>query len=129
MNLLVIVTDTLRWDYVSAYGNDWIETPYLDELAAESALFLDAYAEGLPTIPARRVIMTGRNIVPFAHRPQKSDGVQLHGWHPLFDEDEAHPSGNGEDQQDNANPDLPRHTQPRKSNDKRCRCNCHHESA
>ncbi|MFW6107513.1 MAG: sulfatase [bacterium] len=87
MNLLVIVSDTLRWDYIGAYGNDWIETPYLDKLAAESAVFDDAYAEGLPTIPARRVLMTGRNIVPFAYRPQASDPVQLHGWHPLFDED------------------------------------------
>ena len=87
MNLLVIVSDTLRWDYLGCYGNDWIETPALDRLAAESALFLDAFAEGLPTIPARRVIMTGRNIVPFAYRPQASDQVQLHGWHPLFDED------------------------------------------
>jgi len=87
MNLLVIVADTLRWDYLGCYGNLWIETPHLDRLASESALFLDAFAEGLPTIPARRVLMTGRNIVPFAYRPQAGDQVQLHGWHPLFDED------------------------------------------
>jgi len=87
MNLLVIVSDTFRWDYLGAYGNEWIQTPCLDKLAGESAVFLDAFAEGLPTIPARRVIMTGRNIVPFAYRPQPSDGVQLYGWHPLFDED------------------------------------------
>ena len=87
MNLLVVVSDTFRWDYLGAYGNEWIETPYLDKLASESAVFDDAYAEGLPTVPARRVIMTGRNIVPFAYHPQPSDGVQLHGWHPLFDED------------------------------------------
>jgi len=89
MNLVIIVSDTLRWDYLGCYGNDWIKTPNLDALAAESALFLDAYAEGLPTIPARRVIMTGRHIFPFTYRPQKSDGVQLHGWHPLYDEDVA----------------------------------------
>lgn len=87
MNLVMIVSDTLRWDYLGAYGNKWIFTPRLDALAAESALFLDAYAEGLPTIPARRVIMTGRNIVPFQYRPQKSDPVQGYGWHPLYDED------------------------------------------
>ena len=88
MNLVIIVSDTFRWDYLGAYGNDWIETPNLDALAGESALFLDAYAEGLPTIPVRRVLMTGRNIFPFVgYRPQKDDGVQLHGWHPLFDED------------------------------------------
>ena len=87
MNLVIVVSDTYRWDYMGAYGNEWIETPNLDRLASESAIFMDAYAEGLPTIPARRVIMTGRPIFPFGYRPQKSDSVQLHGWHPLFDED------------------------------------------
>lgn len=87
MNLVIIVSDTFRWDYMGAYGNEWIKTPNLDRLASQSALFLDAYAEGLPTIPARRVIKTGRNIFPFTYRPQKSDMVQLEGWHPLFDED------------------------------------------
>ncbi len=87
MNLVLMVSDTFRWDYLGAYGNPWIQTPNLDRLAAQSAVFHDAYAEGLPTLPARRVIMTGRNIVPFTYRPQKSDLVQLHGWHPLFDED------------------------------------------
>ena len=31
--------------------------------------------------------MTGRNIFPFEYRPQKSDPIQQHGWHPLYDED------------------------------------------
>ena len=87
MNLVMIVSDTLRWDYLGAYGNDWIHTPNLDALAKESVLYLNAYGEGLPTLPARRVIMTGRNIFPFSLRPQKSDRVQTYGWHPLFDED------------------------------------------
>jgi len=87
VNLVIIVTDTFRWDYMGAYGNDWIHTPNLDALAAESALFLDAFAEGLPTINARRVLYTGRHIFPFQYRPQKSDHIQQHGWHPLYDED------------------------------------------
>jgi len=87
MNLVIIVSDTFRWDYIGAYGNEWIHTPNLDALAAEGTLFLDAYAEGLPTINARRVIMTGRNIFPFEYREQKSDHIQQHGWHALYDED------------------------------------------
>jgi len=87
MNVVIICTDTLRWDYLGCYGNDWIHTPNLDALARESALYLDAFAEGLPTIPVRRVLMTGRNIFPFDYRPQKSDLVQAFGWHPLYDED------------------------------------------
>jgi len=87
MNLVVIVSDTFRWDYLGAYGNEWIHTPHLDALASESAVFLDAYAEALPTLPVRRVLMTGRNCFPFDYRPQKNDSVQVHGWHPLYDED------------------------------------------
>ena len=87
MNLVMLVSDTFRWDYLGAYGNDWIETPNLDRLAAESVIYTQAFGEGLPTIQARRVIMTGRPIFPFRYRPQLGDSVQLHGWHPLYDED------------------------------------------
>ena len=87
MNLVCIVSDTFRWDYLGCYGNEWIETPNLDALAKQSALFEDAFAEGLPTLPARRVIMTGRRIIPFEHHPQHSDKVGVPGWHPLFYED------------------------------------------
>ena len=87
MNLVIIVSDTLRWDYLGAYGNQWVETPRLDQLAAQSAIFMGAYAEGLPTIPARRVIKTGRPVFPFTYRPQPSDHVQIEGWHPFYDED------------------------------------------
>lgn len=89
MNLLVICADTFRADYLGCYGNDWVETPCLDKLASEGVRFDDFYGEGLPTLPARRVLYTGRSIFPagFSYRPQKSDGVQLPGWHPLEDED------------------------------------------
>jgi len=87
MNIVIIVSDTFRWDYMGAYGNAWIRTPHLDALAGESALFLDAYAEALPTVPARRVLMTGRHCFPFYVRPQKGDQIQGLGWHALYEED------------------------------------------
>ena len=87
MNLLVLCTDTFRADYLGCYGNTWVETPYLDKLAAEGVRFPDFYSEGLPTLPVRRVFYTGRRVFPFAYHPQKSDQVQLPGWHPLSDED------------------------------------------
>lgn len=87
MNLLVLCTDTFRADYLGCYGNTWIETPNLDRLASEGVLFSDFYAEGLPTLPVRRVFYTGRRVFPFRYYPQKSDRVQLPGWHPLFQED------------------------------------------
>jgi arylsulfatase A-like enzyme len=87
MNLVLIVSDTLRWDYLGCYGNNWIATPNLDELASESAVFVDAYAEGLPTLPARRAILTGRQVTPARYIHQPSDAVANYGWHPFFDQD------------------------------------------
>ncbi len=87
MNWVLIVSDTLRWDYLGFYGNDWIETPNLDKLATESAIFVDAYAEGLPTLPARRAILTGRPVSPARYIYQPSDAVANFGWHPFFDQD------------------------------------------
>jgi arylsulfatase A-like enzyme len=65
MNVIVIVNDTLRWDYMGCYGNDWIQTPNLDKLASESAIFDHCYTEGLPTIPTRTTFFTGRFTFPF----------------------------------------------------------------
>ncbi|MEA3400841.1 MAG: sulfatase [Armatimonadota bacterium] len=87
MNLILICSDTFRWDYLGCYGNEWIQTPNLDALAAESALYEQAFGEGLPTLPARRVMVTGRRIIPFEHHPQHTDKVTLPGWHPLYFED------------------------------------------
>jgi arylsulfatase A-like enzyme len=87
LSVLFICSDTFRWDYLGCYGNDWIHTPNLDALAREGVVFLDAFSEGLPTIPARRVMHTGRRIIPMRTVPQPSDMVQLPGWHPLYAED------------------------------------------
>jgi len=39
MNAICLVVDRLHAGYVGAYGNTWIETPWLDRLAAESMVF------------------------------------------------------------------------------------------
>lgn len=87
MNLLVLVADTFRADYLGCYGNRWIETPNLDKLASQGVRLNDFYAEGLPTLPVRRVFYTGRRVFPFSYYPQPSDNVQLPGWHGLYNED------------------------------------------
>jgi len=74
-NVVVIVADTWRFDYLGCYGNDWIKTPTIDRLAEESIVFENAYAEGCPTVPTRRALMTGRYTLPFR------------GWGPLLPED------------------------------------------
>jgi len=62
--LVVIVADTFRADHLGCYGSKSVKTPHLDALAGESVLFENFYADGLPTIPCRRVYHTGRTIIP-----------------------------------------------------------------
>ena len=75
MNLIVIMLDSLRRDHLGCYGNKWIKTPYLDELAKESILFENVYTDGLLTIPVRTELFTGCSSL--AYRP----------WQPLTKED------------------------------------------
>ena len=76
MNILMIVIDTLRYDYIGAYGNDWIETPNMDRLAAQSWVFDYNFAHSYPTIPHRTDLMTGQYGDPFhAWMPLRHDRV------------------------------------------------------
>ena len=74
LNLVVIIADTFRSDHLGCYGNTRVRTPCLDTLAREGVLFTNCYADGLPTIPERRVFFTGKSIIP----------MEVHGgWTPL----------------------------------------------
>lgn len=42
-NILLIVTDQQRFDSLSCYGCDAIDTPNLDRLAADGARFTNCY--------------------------------------------------------------------------------------
>ena len=86
LNLILLVSDTFRADNLESYGSQWIECPNLNRFARESILFEDFYPEGLPTIPVRRTLVTGRRIVPFSYHRQH-EPVQLPGWHHLYNED------------------------------------------
>jgi arylsulfatase A-like enzyme len=86
LNVVVLVSDTFRADNLAAYGSQWVETPNLNKFAQQAIVFEDAYPEGLPTIPARRTIYTGRRIVPTYYYRQP-EPVQLPGWHHLYNED------------------------------------------
>ena len=74
-NAIFIMLDTLPFNYLGCYGNKVIKTPHLDRLARNSTVFENAYSEGLPTIPVRRAIMTGRFTLPYG------------GWKPLEHDD------------------------------------------
>lgn len=60
MNIILIVSDTLRRDHLGCYGNEWVSTPNIDRLAKYSTVFDNAYTSSFPTIPHRTDLITGR---------------------------------------------------------------------
>ena len=86
LNVILLVSDTFRADNLAAYGSKWVECPNLNRFAEQAIVFEDAYPEGMPTIPIRRQLYTGRRIIP-THYYYQHELVQLPGWHPLYNED------------------------------------------
>jgi arylsulfatase A-like enzyme len=70
MNVVVVVMDSLRADHI--YGRR-AHTPTWDKATSESLRFTRAFPEAMPTIPARRSVMSGKRIFPYR------------GWHPYKD--------------------------------------------
>jgi arylsulfatase A-like enzyme len=60
LNIIQIVSDTFRQDFLGCYGNKWIHTEKLDAFAKKSIVFDNAYIASFPTIPNRRDLFTGR---------------------------------------------------------------------
>jgi arylsulfatase A-like enzyme len=65
MNVIWVISDTLRLKDVGAYGNDKIHTPSIDAFAARSTRFDSFYIGSFPTMPTRADHMTGRWTVSF----------------------------------------------------------------
>ncbi len=61
-DVLLITVDTLRADYVHAYGFAEENTPTMDALAARGVLFENAIAAATLTAPAHASIMTSRYV-------------------------------------------------------------------
>ena len=64
-NILFIMCDQLRADYLSCAGHPSLETPYIDALAARGVLFDRAYCQSPICGPSRMSFYTGR--YPFSH--------------------------------------------------------------
>ncbi len=58
-NLVFIFSDQQRADTMACYGNDWLNVPNLNALAAQSFVFQNAYVTQPVCTPARASIMTG----------------------------------------------------------------------
>ncbi len=61
-NVLFVMTDQLRTDYLSAYGHPTLKTPNIDALAARGVRFTRAYVQSPVCGPARMSYYTGRYV-------------------------------------------------------------------
>lgn len=60
-NLLFIMPDQLRHDFLGCYGADFVPTPNIDRLAAEGVRYERAYSPAPVCVPARSMLMAGVN--------------------------------------------------------------------
>jgi len=93
-NILFVMADQLRADYLSCYGHPHIETPALDALAARGVLFQNAYLNATVCGPSRMSYYTGRymsshgstwNTVPLrVGEPTLGDHMRSLGVNPIL---------------------------------------------
>ena len=102
MNIIVIVSDTLRRDHLSCYGNNWISTPHIDKFSKISLTFDNAYIGSFPTVPHRRDLFTGRFIFTYTDwSPLTSEETVIaemlgnHGYLSMFIADTPHTTAPG----------------------------------
>ncbi len=75
-NILFLFADDQRADTIGAWGNDLIDTPNLDRLAAEGWSFRRNYVfgsnSGAVCVPSRAMVLTGRS---WMRSPNRMEGV------------------------------------------------------
>lgn len=64
-NILFVMMDQLRWDYLSCAGHPYLRTPNIDRLAARGVRFDNAYVQSPVCGPSRASFYTGRTV--FSH--------------------------------------------------------------
>jgi arylsulfatase A-like enzyme len=67
VNVLFILSDSLRADCLGCYGGKNVKTPNIDSLAKDGLLFTTVYAENPLTIPSRTAMVS--SCYTFTHRP------------------------------------------------------------
>lgn len=64
-NILFVMADQLRWDYLSCYGHPHLHTPNIDRIAEKGVRFDKAYVQSPVCGPSRASTYTGRTV--FSH--------------------------------------------------------------
>src|SRR5580700_7000475 len=63
-NVIIIITDDMRWDCMSCAGHKHLKTPNLDRLAKQGVRFKNAFCTTSLCSPSRASILSGM----YAHR-------------------------------------------------------------
>jgi choline-sulfatase len=64
-NILFLMSDQHRWDFLGCMGHRLAQTPVLDRLASQGTLFDTAYCQWPVCVPSRMTLITGR--YPHSH--------------------------------------------------------------
>ncbi|MDQ6894174.1 MAG: sulfatase-like hydrolase/transferase [Acidobacteriota bacterium] len=75
LDVVLVTIDTLRSDALGYSGNRRVRTPNLDRLAAEGAVFTQAHAHNVVTLPSHANILTG--LYPYQNGVRDNDGFRL----------------------------------------------------
>ncbi|MFT5494595.1 MAG: arylsulfatase A, partial [Limisphaerales bacterium] len=60
-NVILIFIDDMGWGDVGCYGNKFIDTPHIDQLAKDGVRFTDFYAAGASCSATRCALQSGQN--------------------------------------------------------------------
>ncbi len=75
-NIIFIMVDDMGYADTGVYGSEHIQTPHIDQLAAEGIRFRQAYAGNTVCAPSRSVLLTGTHMGTTSVR-SNSGGVSL----------------------------------------------------
>ena len=62
-NIVFILPDQLRPDFLSCYGAEFIDTPNIDWIADHGVRYNRAYSASPVCVPARTALLTGMNAI------------------------------------------------------------------
>jgi arylsulfatase A-like enzyme len=99
MKAIVVIARGLQLGALGCYGNQWIETPVLDGLAAEGVVFDQHFADAADPAGARRAWRSGRYHLPnstpaaeIADAPDLLAALRAQGIHTCLIVDDSRPS-------------------------------------
>ncbi|MGV7229974.1 MAG: sulfatase family protein [Nitrospirales bacterium] len=76
-NIILIFVDDMGYGDLACYGNENIQTPNIDRLAAEGQRWTSFYASGAVCVPSRRGLMSGRHPTLLGNTPLSADRESL----------------------------------------------------